>query len=146
MIGLAQRALSINPNFARGWHVSAMLKLRAGQLEEAIQDGRTALRLSPRARMGNTLGVIGAALFLRRRFDEALPNLLLAIQEDPDFSQPYRTLAACYAHMGRLREANEIMERLKKLTPDIMSIVDYRRPEHREFFLSGLRMAMGEAE
>ncbi len=135
MTGLAQRALSINPNFARGWHVSGMLKLWAGELDEAIQDARTALRLSPRARMGNTLGVLGRAFFLSRRFDEAIPNLLLAIQEDPDFSEPYRTLAACYAHMGRLREAAESIEKLKRLTPAIMTTIDQRRPEHRELFL-----------
>jgi hypothetical protein len=33
-----------------------------------------------------------------RRFDEAVQKLRLAIQEDPSFPEPYRFLAACYAH------------------------------------------------
>ena len=77
---------------------------------------------------------------------EAVPKLLLAIQEDSSYIQPYRYLAACYAHMGRLDDAREIVARLRAITP----CRDTRRqlpakPEHRELFLSGLRLAAGEA-
>jgi hypothetical protein len=41
------------------------------------------------------------AYFVSRRFDEALPKLLLAIQDDPSDPPPHLFLAACYAHMGR---------------------------------------------
>jgi adenylate cyclase len=82
---------------------------------------------------------------LSRRFDEAVPNLLLAIQEDPTNPQPYRYLAACYAHMARLDDAREIVEQLRAITPVVIPDASYlRNPEQREFFLSGLRMAMGE--
>jgi len=90
--------------------------------------------------------VIGAAHLLSQRFEEALPNLLVAIQEDPTFPEPYRHLAACYAHTGRLEKAREIVERLRSITPDVVpGIVPYRIPHHRELFLSGLRLAAGEA-
>ena len=89
---------------------------------------------------------MGQAHFLARRFDEAVPKLLLAIQEDPSYPQPYRHLAACYAHMGRLDNAREIVERLRALTPLVVPNASFlRNPEHRELFLSGLRLAMGEA-
>jgi hypothetical protein len=81
-----------------------------------------------------------------RRFDEALPKLLLATQDDPDFPQPHRFLAACYAHLGRLDEAREVVARLRSITPAVVAgATPYRKPEHRELFLSGLRMAAGEA-
>ena len=103
------------------------------------------LRLSPRARIGPSLLNIGFALFLARRFDEAVPKLLLAIQEDPGFSQPYRVLAACYAHLGRLGDAREIVARLQAITPVVINDASFlRNPEHRELFLSGLRLAMDE--
>ena len=74
-----------------------------------------------------------------------MPKLLLAIQEDPTFSYPYRFLASCYAHMGRLEEAREIVARLRAITLDVLPrIIELRNPEHREFFLSGLRLASGE--
>jgi adenylate cyclase len=145
MIALVDRALTLNPNFARGWHISGALRLWAGRPDIAIEHLETALRLSPRARVGPSLLTIGHAHFASRRFNEAVPKLLLAIQESPSFSQPYRYLAACYAHMGRLDEAREVVERLRAITsiviPDAKNL---RNTEQRELFLSGLRLAAGE--
>jgi tetratricopeptide (TPR) repeat protein len=49
---LVDRALTLNPSFARGWHVSGFLRLRAGEPDLAIQHVETSLRPSPRARSG----------------------------------------------------------------------------------------------
>ena len=95
--------------------------------------------------MGPSITNIGAAHFLSRRFDEALPKLLVAIQDDPSYPQPYRYLAACNAHMGRTDDAREAIKRLRAITPHVFPDVNYlRNAEHRELFLSGLRMAVGE--
>jgi TolB-like protein/class 3 adenylate cyclase len=145
MMALVDRALAINPNFARGWHVSGTLRLYAGQPDIAIEHLEASLRLSPRARVGPTLATIGLAHFFSRRFDEAAPKLLLAIQDDPSYREAYRHLAACYAHMGRLDEAREIVTRLRAITSVVAPDASYlRNPEHRELFLSGLRLAAGE--
>jgi adenylate cyclase len=147
MMALVDRALALNPNFARGWHSSGFLRLMAGQLDIAIEHVDAALRLSPRARIGTALITIGGAHFLSRRFDEAVPKLLLAIQEDPSNPTPYRVLAACYAHMGRLDDARETVARLRAITPVVIPDASYlRNAEHRELWLSGLRLAIGEAE
>jgi hypothetical protein len=48
--------------------------------------------------------------------------------------------------MGRLDEARETIARLRAITPVVMPAAsEYRNPEHRELFLSGLRLARGEA-
>jgi adenylate cyclase len=74
-----------------------------------------------------------------------VPKLLLAIQEDPSYPGPYRVLAACYAHMGRLDGGREVLARLRAITPDVMPDVSFlRNPEHRELLLSGLRLATGK--
>ena len=102
-------------------------------------------RLSPRARVGMPLFTIGQAHFLSRRFDEAVPKLLLAIQDDPSHPQLYRFLAACYAHMGRLDDARATVARLRAITAVVIPDASYlRNPEHRELLLSGLRLAAGE--
>jgi adenylate cyclase len=146
MMALVDRALALNPNYARGWSVSSSLRIWAGQLDIAIEHVETSLRLSPRARIGTSLGNIGAAHFYARRFDEAVPKLLLEIQEDPSNPHPYRVLAACYAHMGRLDEAQEVVGRLRAITAVVVpDRGDLRNAEHRELFLSGLRLAAGEA-
>jgi tetratricopeptide (TPR) repeat protein len=52
MMALVDRALALNPSFARGWHISGLLRLLAGQPDIAIEHVGAALRLSPRARVG----------------------------------------------------------------------------------------------
>ena len=147
MMALVDRALALNPSFARGWHVSGLLRLWGGQPVLAIEHVEISLRLSPRARVGWAFNVIGSAHFVRQLFDEALPKLLFAIQEDPTFLESYRILAACYAHMGRLDEAHNVVKRLRAITPVVMhNAIHLRNPEHRELFLSGLRLAAGETE
>jgi adenylate cyclase len=145
MMALVDRALALNPSFARGWHISGTLRLWAGQPEPAIEHIEASLRLSPRARVGMSFSLLGAAHLVSRRFEEAVPKLLLAIQEDPNYPPPYRSLAACYALMGRFDEAREIIERLKTITSVMVpSIVYLWNAEHRELYLSGLRLAAGE--
>jgi tetratricopeptide (TPR) repeat protein len=145
-MALVDRALKLNPSFARGWHISGVLRYWAGLPDVAIEHCEASLRLSPRARVGTTQLIIGCAHFVTRRFDEAVPKLLIAIQEDPSFPDPYRVLAASYAHMGRLEEAREIVKRLRAVTPrGVPSAGFLRNTEHRELYLSGLRLAVGEA-
>jgi TolB-like protein/tetratricopeptide (TPR) repeat protein len=145
MMALVDGALALNPSFALGWVHSGILRLWAGQPDTAIEHVQTSLRLSPRERQGTPLGAIGQAYFFKRQFDEAAANLLLSIQHDPGFPIPYRVLAACYAHMGRLEEARGIVARLRTITSEVVPNLSYLRdPEHRELFLSGLRLAMGE--
>jgi len=95
--------------------------------------------------MGQPLSVLGVAYFFKRRFDEAAAKLLLSIQDHPGFPPSYRTLAACYAHMGRLDDARDIVVRLRAITPLVLpDDLLLRNPEDRELFLSGLRLAAGE--
>jgi len=142
---MVDRALALNPSFARGWYIGAILRLFAGQFDLAIKFAEASRRLSPHGRFGQVFNVIGASLLLSRQFDEALPKLLLAVQDDPSFPTPYRYLAACYAHMGRLADAQQVVARLRSITSTVVSGADcFRHPEHREFYLSGLRLAAGE--
>jgi TolB-like protein len=146
MIGLVDRALALNPSFARGWYLSGTLRVFAGEHDLAIEHIETALRLSPRERLGLPFSLKGMANFFKRRFDEAASNLLSAIQDDPGFGPSYRFLAACYALMGRLDEARATVAQLRAITPQIVpSVLPFRSPEDRELFLSGLRLAAGEA-
>jgi TolB-like protein/class 3 adenylate cyclase len=146
MMALVDRALALTPSFSRGWFLGGVLRLWAGQPDLAIEHAEMALRLSPRERMGTPLSLIGEAHFFKREFAEAAPKLLQSVQENPGYPHSYRVLAACYAHMGRLDEAREIIARLRVLTPHLVpSVAQLRNPADRELFLSGLRIAAGEA-
>jgi adenylate cyclase len=144
-IALMERSLAANPSSAYGWFWSSVLRLNAGQPDIAIEHMETSQRLNPRDHFGSPLAAIGAAYFLKREFDAAVAKLQASIQERPGFALSYRILAASYAHMGRLDEAREIVGRLRVLTPFIVPAhVPFRKPEHRELFLSGLRLATGD--
>jgi TolB-like protein/class 3 adenylate cyclase len=147
-LGLIDRALIINPSFARGWFLSGVGRLLAGQADLSIEHFQTSVRLNPRdrGRINSGIGMGGAHLF-SRRFEEATTILLSSLQQAPDVPIGYRFLAASYAHMGRLDEAREIVSRLRAITPVVIpSVIPYRNPEHRELFLSGLRLAAGDPE
>ena len=145
-ITLVERALALNPSFARAWMLRGVLSVWAGQPDRGIEQVETSLRLNPRDRVGNHFWVMGIAHFFLRRFDEAAAMLLVAMQELPAWPWPYRGLAACYAHMGRLDDAREVIDRLRVLTAEVRPPhLPFRHPEHQELFLSGLRLAAGEA-
>jgi adenylate cyclase len=147
MIGLVDRALALNPGYARGWFISGLLRVFAGQHDVAIEHAETSLRLSPRETMGSPVSLMGLAYLFKRRFEEATAKLLLAIQDHPGFPVTYRHLVVCYAHMGRLDEARAALAKLRAITPLVVpSNVPFLRPEDLKLYLSGLRLVAGETE
>jgi len=144
-IGSIDRALALNPSFARGWVWSARLRNYAGEPDLAIEHFKTSLRLSPRDRMGTFSLPLGFAYFLKRQFEDAAAILLPALDQAPGLPIAYQLLASCYAHMGKLDEAQAVIERLGAITSLVIPDAGFlRKPEHRELFLSGLRLAVGE--
>jgi adenylate cyclase len=145
-IALVSRSLELNPSFARGWHWAGWLSIQAGHPSLAMKHFETSSRLSPRDQTGMNLTGMGVTHFFNKRFEDAAASLLISLQHLPTWAVTYRFLASSYAHMGRLDEAREIIKRLWEITPVVVpSAPPYRNPEHRELFLSGLRLAAGEA-
>jgi adenylate cyclase len=144
-LALIDRALALNPSFAYGWYWSGWLRLFAGQADVAIQHFETSMRLNPRSQRGFHLSGIGLAHLINHRLDDALAALRVSLEEVPAFIPTYRTVATCYALMGRRDEARSILARLTALTPIVQPTVNpFRKPEHRELLASGLRLAAGE--
>jgi hypothetical protein len=81
--------------------------------------------------------VIGTAHFFSRRFDQAVPKLLLATQEGlPEHISRSRCLLRPF--LGRLDEARGIIKRLRAVVPVLVPDLSYlRNSEQRELYLSG---------
>jgi TolB-like protein/class 3 adenylate cyclase len=144
MLAMIDRAVLLNPSFARGWYLSGMLRLMAGDLDTAIDHIERSQRLSPRDPVGTQSLLVGVGHFFAHRFAIAVGKLELAVQERPTVAFGYRFLAACYAHLGRLDEAHQVIDRLRRLAPIVIEDASWRRAEDRELLMSGLRLAMGE--
>ena len=141
-ISLLDRSLTLNPNAASGWQWNAWLQSWAGYPDKAIHSFETSMRLTPRERRAGQFMGIGVAHFFARRFEEARKVLLQSLDEKPGWVPTYRFLAACLAQMGRLDEAREIVAKLRPMTSDLIpSATHWRNVQHRELYLSGLRMA-----
>jgi TolB-like protein/class 3 adenylate cyclase len=144
MLAMIDRAVLLNPSFARGWYLSGMLRLMAGDLDTAIDHIERSQRLSPRDPVGTQSLLVGVAHFFAHRFTTAVGNLELAVQERPTVVFGYRFLAACYAHLGRLDDAHQVSVRLRQFAPILVEDMSWRRPEDRQLLMSGLQLAMGE--
>ena len=143
-ITLIDRSVALNPSSARGWYLSGFLRVHAGQYDAAIEHLQRSLRLSPRGYLAAPRLALGLAHFFNRRFDQAAEMLAMSTREGGS-AGTYRALASCYAHMGRLDEARAVIERLRAISPNAVSTpARYTKPEQRELFLSGLRLATGE--
>jgi len=146
-IVLADRAVALNPSHARAWYISGMLRSRANRYEEAIEHLQASLRLSPRGYLAAPRLALGTIHFFNRRFEQAAELLALSLREVP-FPGAYRTLASCYAHMGKMDEARSLIERLRatgvEVVPEHAPFMG--NPAHEELWLSGLRLAASEAE
>ena len=114
----------------------------------AIEHVETAMRLSPRDRVGLSPARDRRGAFLqpalRRGGTEAAPARFRTIRASP--AHP-RALAACYALIWERarRCASRRSRRLRALPPGPeRRCLRLPQPEHRELFLSGLRLAAGE--
>ena len=126
--------------------MSGLLRICAGQPDLAIEHVETALRVeSPRAH-GSAPIRDGVAYFFKHRFDEAAAKLLLAIQDDPGFPA---IIPLFSPRAMRIWDGSTKRERLSlgcaPLRPVVVpSDLPGATPQHRELFLSGLRLAAGE--
>jgi adenylate cyclase len=143
--GLIDRSLELNPSYARGWYVSGHVRLWAGQYDLGIEHLEKVLRLSPHERP-HTYVAIGMGHLFARRCEKAAEILALALQEIQEWPAALRFMASCLAHLERLEEAQEMVKRVRALTPVLIPNANHWRiAEDREFFLKGLRLAAGES-
>ena len=146
-LGFVDQALQLNPSYARGWTVSGQLRLWAGQYDLGIEHLERVLRLSPHeGRRPQIHHTIGMGHFFARRLAKAAEMFALALQQLSEWPPILRFMASCLAHLGRIEEAQEMVKRLRALTPVVIpDASNWRIADDRDFYLKGLRLAAGES-
>lgn len=138
-------ALEFNPCFALGRSLLGWGLLRAGRMEEAIEQTGLALRMSPMDSFAGIYTAIhGLALLGDRRFEQALPHLRASVAAFAEYLGHYNTLISCCGHLGRIEEARAYIAARDRMGPPIRVGLLRRNLAgfaHAEVFVEGLLKA-----
>ena len=145
---MIDRALALNPNLAWAWVFGSWVKIWLGDPNVAAERGARAMRLSPNDPevLFFTQTATAYSRFLVGSYAEALSWAQTAMRQRPDFVISICAAAASGALVGRLAEAQKVMERLRQLDPglrisDLKALFPFRRPDDVAKWAEGLRKA-----
>jgi adenylate cyclase len=142
------RALTLNPNSAHAWLVSAFVSYRQNRPDPAIEAIEQAMRLSPLDPLGYIFTGAVAALHLSAgRYEEAIKWADRSLRVLPRYESALRNRVVACAHLGRIEEARYWLGRLLEITPGL-TIARYKTlyaithaPELIDVHVEGLRKA-----
>ncbi|MBR0673391.1 TIR domain-containing protein [Neoroseomonas soli] len=113
-----ERALALCPNCALVEGSAGFVHLYGCRPEPAIRHFEHAMRLSPLDPwMGSFLMGIAFAHQMAGRLEEAIAFGQSAIRASPHFGAPRRVVVASLALLGRMEEAREAAEELRRMSP-----------------------------
>jgi DNA-binding SARP family transcriptional activator/TolB-like protein len=144
---LHDRALSLNPNLAMAWALSAGTCAYASDLEEAERRGNRYKQLSPLDPHAFFFDTILTLIYLMKRdYERAVEMGRKVSQLSPTFSAGYKPYLAALGHLRRDQEATTIRRRLMMLEPDFaidrfMQGTALEREGDKIHYAEGLRLA-----
>lgn len=141
--GEADRALSINPNYALALNARGIVYVYTGEPVKAIPFIERAMRLDP-AMQSQYLHFLGTAYFVAGDYATAATCFRdrIAISPKTDLSRAF--LASALGHLGKGDEARRIWRELKEINPrysfdDHIGRLPFKDPADAERFADGLR-------
>jgi TolB-like protein/class 3 adenylate cyclase/Tfp pilus assembly protein PilF len=144
---LIDRALAIDPNMARGWHYSGLVRLWLGQPEVALEHNSRAIRLSPLDPLiGQMQTSVGHVHFVEGRYEEASLWTGRAMRSRPNWLPSMILATASAALSGKSGDAQHFASRLRSLDPtfrisSLRERLPFSRPEYLAPYEEGLRRA-----
>jgi tetratricopeptide (TPR) repeat protein len=103
-----ERALALAPGNAQVLRFSGGFAAYMGHFDAALAATRRAVVLDPLARQSHS--VLGQALYLARRYEEAVAAFAEVISLDPDFKAAYGDRGLAYYGLGNLQSARASCE------------------------------------
>ena len=146
-IALHERALSLNPNLAMAWALSAIAYAYIGDPEEAERRNNRYKRLSPLDPHAFFFDAFFILIHLLKRDYESAVAVGRAVSEmNPSFSATYKPYLAALGHLGRSQEAAVVRRRLLAIEPDFtvarfIATSPLERDSDRDHYAQGLRLA-----
>jgi adenylate cyclase len=141
----ADRALSINPNYAPALNTRGAVHIYTGEPAKAIPLIERAIRVDPISPHQH-VHFLGTAHFVAGDYETAASVFRdrIAINPSTDLSRAF--LASALGHLGKPDEAREVWRELKEINPkyspaEHIGRLPFRDPADAEKFTTGLRMA-----
>ncbi|MCL5778945.1 tetratricopeptide repeat protein [Limibaculum sp. FT325] len=144
-IAAARRAIALDPNYADGYAILGLTLIYAGEVDEGIAAIETAIKLNPRAPFYYQQN-LGLAYYLSGRYEDAATALESVLARNPHFLQGHLLLAATYAQIDRLPDAEWEIAEAQSLSPGISISHErltgqFRDSDDMSRYIEGLRKA-----
>jgi DNA-binding SARP family transcriptional activator/TolB-like protein len=144
---LHERALSLNPNLAMAWALSAVTHAYAGDPDEAERRNNRYKKLSPLDPHAFFFDAFFILIYLLKRDYESAVEYGRTVSEiNPSFSATYKPYLSALGHLSRRQEAAVVRRRLMQIEPDFtverfLSTTPLEREADRLHYAEGLRLA-----
>ncbi len=140
----ADRALSLNPNYALAINARGLAYIYTGEPAEAIPYIEKAIRLDPVQQLYRHF--LGTAYFVAGNYETAAVIFKDRIAMTPSTDLSRSFLASALGHLGRVEEARQIWRELKEINPryshmDHFGRLPFKNPADADKFTDGLRKA-----
>ncbi len=144
---LHERALSLNPNLAMAWALSAITYAYMGDPDEAERRNNRYKKLSPLDPYAFIFdGFFTVIHLLKRDYQSAVTAGRTVTQMNSSLSAGFKPYLAALGHLGRSEEAAVARRRLLTIEPDFtverfIATTSFERDCDRDLFAEGLRLA-----
>jgi tetratricopeptide (TPR) repeat protein len=108
-----QRAIELNPNYARARHAYSSYLVAMGRFDEALAEAKRAVELDPLSLIINHN--VGVAYFHARRYDHAIAHFRQTLELDAQFAWAHTGLGFSYGQKGMYPEAITALEEAWRL-------------------------------
>lgn len=146
-MSLHDRALTLNPNLAMAWALSAVAYAYAGDPDEAERRNNRYKKLSPLDPHAFFFdGFFVLIHLMKRDYETAVAVGRGVVQLNPTFSAAYKPYLAALGHLRRDQEATAVRRRLLSIEPDFtierfLRGSPMERDSDRLHYAEGLRLA-----
>jgi tetratricopeptide (TPR) repeat protein len=139
----AEKAITLDASYANGYILLSTILYYAGRPADGLAMIEKAEKINP-LHPSNYPFHKGQALFILRRYDEAIDAFRKGLAQNPTSQRLHVWLAATYAQVGRMEEAQWEADQVLMADPDIklsrlFQIFPFKDPAELEHFNRALR-------
>ena len=141
----AEKSIEVAPNYADGYGLIGIISSNIGEEHKAIDYTRRGMKLNP-FYTWEYLFTLGQSYYSLKEYDKAIKVLEEAESRNPNAPNAKLFLAACYVRVGRLEDAEWIIEQLEVISPGttlsgIDKTLSFSNAETTKLVLADLRKA-----